>query len=640
MEQTEVPKHPHKKRPPLPPSGHHNAHQPNLPKTQFSGTAGIPQLNFSQAPSPLTGALPKTQFSGQLGIPTSLQVPTNNPLLSKPFSPFPPRTQSTHTPLGPLKKNDSPQNGSNFFTLMSLPQNSVMSLNPFTSKNDIKQPTTHRKKRSRRKVRRVDAKTTDFSKTQKPHVSMPHSSLIMSLNPFNNERYDADDEKDSPLGISIINPNVNPAVIFYNILDIQGEVHDELERLNTAVFMEKSEYIGDSTAPQAASFNQLMLFLTNPESANIEFQKMFLMTFSSFATPAKLLGALLTRYYVDINNPDSNIKTESQRKQVRARVVRILSSWVKMSPSQFTDDMIHAVEEFVKVLEQDPNCKMQVAILSASLDILKGKQTFRTVRKSSLVTPQPILTDEPPQTILDVDPVELARQASLYHNDIFCRIGSLELLTAIWGTKKGGGSHNVDELTQHFDMFSRYVQLTVIQGEDAKARAKVFKHWVDTAIAFREMNNFHGVFTVMCALTHRSVQRMKETIKASLKLLNRSTKKIYDNLVELCMFQNDFHNYREELKSAKEPCVPFIGSLQRDLIYVQNSYPNKIEGLTNVQKCQACVSLLKLVESFQNSRYVFQEVEDIRKLITTFPELPDTTEMMKLSMEKEAKKKN
>ncbi|KAH0788504.1 RasGEF domain containing protein [Histomonas meleagridis] len=628
---SEAAKSAQKKRPPVP--GSHQAQ--NLPKTQFSGTAGIPQLNFPQnAPPlggapPLAGALPKTQFSGQLGIPTSLQIPASNPLLSKPL---PPRPKNQAAPLSLPKQNDS--QGS-FFTLMSLPQTSVMSLNPFTSSHD--KGHAHRKKH--RKVRKVDAKTTDFSKMQCPHSSsMPHSSLIQSLNPFSGEQSD-DDNSMNDLGISIINPNVNPVVLFYNILDIHGETQDELERLNTAVFMEKSEYIGDSTQPQAASFNQLILFLTSPDSPNIEFQKMFLMTFSSFSTPPKLLAALLTRYYCDITVPESNIKSEEELKQVRVRVVRILSSWSKMSPSQFTDDMIHALHEFLKVIENDPNCKMQVNVLSSSLDGLRGKE-IKTVRKTSVAAPQPIIGDELPKTILDVDPVELARQASILHNAIFCRIGSLELLTMIWGTKKGG-SQNVDELTEHFDMFSRYVQLTVIQGEDVKERAKVFKHWVETAIAFREMNNFHGVFTVVCALTHRSVLRMKETVKASLKLLARPMKKQYEQLVELCMFQNDFHNYREVLEHvhSNEPCVPFIGSLQRDLIYVQNSYPNKIEGLTNVQKCQACVSLLKLVERFQNLRYQFQEVKEIQELITTFPELPDTTEMMKLSMEKEPKKK-
>ena len=85
-------------------------------------------------------------------------------------------------------------------------------------------------------------------------------------------------------------------------------------------------------------------------------------------------------------------------------------------------------------------------------------------------------------------------------------------------------------------------------------------------------------------------------------------------------------------------CIPFIGCLQKDLIYVQEGFPNRIKGLINFKKSRECVRLLSFVSQRQMRRYNFVEIEKIKELCVDFPEPPDTTELMKLSTEKEKKK--
>lgn len=608
-----------------------NESNPGL-KTKFSGTSGIPKLNFSS----------KTQFSNQPGLPPTVQFKNVNPLnVGGTMKPM--RLKNELQLPSNLQKNRDTHKGSNFFTLMSMPQTGVMSLNPFTPEEKKKSSTSsHQKKHSHRKrVRKSEKVINEGYKTegipQPKHSSkssqkkMPHSSLIMSLNPFTN-----DDDDVNPLAFSIINPSASPVILFYTILEIPEDMKEELTKLNTAKFIDTNEFRGDKNSPQAASFNQLILFLTSPDAANIEFQKIFLITFPSFATAPKVLAAILTRYYAEVKevNPESNIKDQTELKQVKDRIIRILSTWLKIAPYQFTDDMLHAIEEFIKYLNADKNYELQARILTSAVEHFKASIAKKTAPKEIMKV------TKSSKTILDIDAKVLAEQITLLHSEIYRRIGPTELLTAIWGQKKGGGSKNVDELTQHFDKFSRYIQLTIIQGNDAKTRAKTFQQWVETAIAFREINNFHGVFAVICGLTHRSVQRLKDTLKIAMKSMSRSMKKSYEELIDLCDLQNDFHNYRPSIASAVEPCIPFIGCLQRDLIYVQEAYPNKIDGLINFQKCTACISLIRQVERFQNEPFKFTPNEEIQYLIaeSSFPELPDTAGMMKLSIEKEKKK--
>ncbi|OHT06815.1 RasGEF domain containing protein [Tritrichomonas foetus] len=460
--------------------------------------------------------------------------------------------------------------------------------------------------------------------------------LVMSLNPFSPT--DSDEENSNNIFNSPLHES--PAIVLYSTLQIPEEDILSLKNLNTSVFPDEHEWIPNENqnGPKAASFNQLFLYLTSPDIANIDFQKQFLISFPSFATPPKVLAAIFTRYFADIHIPNSNIQTAPKLKQVRDRIIRILSTWMKLTAYQFTDVMLDAIIQFTDFLLEENSSALQAQILQASVDHLKGKRnqyayTQRVEPPASLLPSIP----EDKWIITMLNPIELARQVTLLHNKIFRQIMPMELLAAIWGSKRGGGSQNVEDLTKHFDIFSRYVQFSVINGENLKKRAKIFQWWTEVAVAFNEMKNYHGVFAVICGITHRSVQRLPDTMKIAMKM-NKKLKKKYDDLNDLCDFSGDFRKYRPVISAAIEPCIPFIGCFQKDLIYVQEGYPNQIEGLTNFAKCAACISLINTVQRFQNERYDFIEVPKIQEMISSIPEPPDTKGMMMLSIEKEKKK--
>lgn len=422
---------------------------------------------------------------------------------------------------------------------------------------------------------------------------------------------------------------------FYDLLEINEEGREQLRKLNTEEFPKEGEFVGTPTAPKLASFSQLLLCLTSPET-NIEVQKIFIITFTSITTPEMVLGALLTRYFAEVD-PNSNIKTKEQLKQIRDRMIRILSSWLNTG-MHLSEKVLVAVKKFSEILNALPDSALKAIIISKAVQQVQNGSSLHLTSKAA---PPSILPSTPEDTwkILDIDHVELARQITLVHSKIFLSIGPSELLTVIWSAKKTGGSPNIQKLTKHFDMFSRYVMLLILNGESPKERAKIFEYFVDTAITLKEINNFNGVFAIMYGLTHASIQRLDKTLKYVNKSMKRSKKKIYDDLVSLCDFHNDFVNYREVIKEAIEPCIPFIGCFQKDLVYVQEKYPNQINGLHNFEKFKSCVDLIKLLERFQNERYPFTKNKTIKKLITDFPEIPETIEMMKISASIEKKDK-
>ncbi|KAH0795211.1 RasGEF domain containing protein [Histomonas meleagridis] len=354
----------------------------------------------------------------------------------------------------------------------------------------------------------------------------------------------------------------------------------------------------------------------------------------SFSTPRLILAFLITRYFAyKVNNNEDNLK-------LRDRVIHILDIWTSITSFQFDENMIESLEMFSTFLNDEEKNINHSSQVTAIIQKIKGN--IKHEEKIQLPEcPEPIINMNLPEdewTLQNVHPLELARQVTLLHYSIFKQIEPNELLDDIWGDKKSRASVNIDHLVEHFTMFSSYVSLSIITGETAKVRGKVFKNWIDVAKQFLDLNNFHGVFSVILGLTHRSVSRMSNTMKYAMKT-NSKRKKEYEKMLNICNISNDFQNYRSIITTAKEPCIPFIGCYQKDLIYVQETFPNKVNGLINFRKCQECYKLVKTIQDFQRIGYNFMEVPKIQKLLEYLPEPTDSIDLMKLSMAKEKKEK-
>lgn len=436
----------------------------------------------------------------------------------------------------------------------------------------------------------------------------------------------------------------------YSILKPTEEDQQRIAAINTDPFPKENEWVynEDRTLPERGSFVQLMLFLTMDE-AGLPYQSKFLKSFPSFATPRQLLAAVFKRYYVNPKEPGCNIQ-ESEIKQMRNRLIRILQFWMKIVPYQFDDVMKETIQEFIKILNepyeknvlptQQSKKSPQAVILEQRFKALIGEKDniHKLALNNAPKIKYPKISDKKKWRFIDIDSEEIARQVTLLHSKIFRKIGVMELLSAIWGSKRGGGSEHVDELTRLFDLLSRYVQFSIISEMDKpKNRANLFVKWFDVAVYFEALKNYHGVFAIMYGLTHRSVQRMPDTMKIVKKLMKKKQAK-YNDLDSLCQLSGNYAKYRPVIEKITPPCIPFIGCFQKDLIYVQEGFPNTIDGLINFKKCINCVALIEKVADYQSNRYELQKDKDLRTIISTFPEMPDTTGMMKLSQEKEKKK--
>lgn len=419
-------------------------------------------------------------------------------------------------------------------------------------------------------------------------------------------------------------------------LDIPESERERLHSLNfekenpEQLIIKPPEGKGTEPVVDKASYTQLLLYLTSGSAANLNFQKVFLTTLVSFAQPVDVLAALYVRAF-------SQTISKLTADPVLPRILHIIKNWASLSTYQFSEKMIESLHVFYKIMKENNASKNIHQIFEGIFSILNGQSNLE--KKSKVVSPSPIpLRDQPLKEIFQIPHLELARQLTLIHSDIFLQIKPLELLTAIWGTKKGCDAEHINQLSSHFDLVSRYVSQTVIENQDAHERGRHHKYWVDVAQDLYEMRNYHGVFAIIMGLIHTSVTRMPQTTKFAQRT-NTIRKNYFKNLVHFCDFSNDYENYRKELLQAYEPCIPFIACFQRDLIYVQEKFPNTIDGLINFQKSNNCYYFLQKTQKFQNEVYPFIRVEEIQNFFLDIPQPLDAIELMKLSQKLEPPKK-
>lgn len=420
----------------------------------------------------------------------------------------------------------------------------------------------------------------------------------------------------------------------YRTLALDEEQRELVSRINREEFpTDDIVFDKDNNTVSMGSFLQLFLYLTHPTSTR-DYQMDFIQIYISFVTARMLIANLITRYFAVEEIGDKQLA------YLRPKVLEILENWAVSSPRHFDENMIEALELFSSFIGTNIEERLFFVKLNEIIKKLRNKDCRRPSQCAAAMTPppSPVLPQLPESqwTLQNIPPVELARQVTVLHYSIFKEILPDELLVEILQGKKNAFD-NIDKLIKHFTKFSNYVSLTILLGESSKARGKIYKNWIDVAYEFLQLNNFHGVFSIMMGLMHRSVSRMSKTLKHAFRT-NSERKAKAEKLNQLCDIADDFHNYRKFVSNIKVRCIPFIGVYQKDLIYVQETYPSKIGNLINFKKCHECCKLISIIQNYQKNIYNFDEVPKVQQLLSYLPEPTDSKDLMNLSMSKEKKK--
>lgn len=317
------------------------------------------------------------------------------------------------------------------------------------------------------------------------------------------------------------------------------------------------------------------------------FVSTFYLTFRLFATPLEFAEALAERFEYIGDTPHA-------AGPVRLRVYNVFKGWLE---SHWRHDRDNSALEFIinfaksRLTIDLPNVGKRLLELTDKVSTVGGQVVPRLVSSMGKTntaiapyvhpdTPLPpaILgkkevnllkqwkTGEASISILDFDPLELARQLTIKESRIFCSILPEELLDTEWTRKSGSLAVNVRAMSTLSTDLAHLVADSILCLEEPKKRAATIKHWVKIANKCLELNNYDTLMAIICSLNSSMISRLKRTWE----IVSQKTKTILEHLRAIVDVSRNYAVLRQRLQGHVPPCLPFVGTYLTDLTFVDH----------------------------------------------------------------------
>jgi RasGEF domain/RasGEF N-terminal motif len=331
------------------------------------------------------------------------------------------------------------------------------------------------------------------------------------------------------------------------------------------------------------------------------------------ASPSELMAKLMERY--NSEPPDDLDGAELEqfikfRMLLRLRITNVLKLWITEFTYDFQNDdtLLDMFEQFTgQMLERDESklfggrlrSLMQEHRNAAMLPGANNPEPYIPCRSNNL-------------QLIDIHPVELARQLTLHDFEVFKRIRPVELLNGAFSkSDKEERAPTVLKLIETFNHTSFWVASEVVSQRKAKERVRVVTYLILVMAELLVLNNFHSLMALYTALIMTPIQRLKITwreVKAKHIAILKQVEFVMDPT-------KNFANYRNALRDSKPPSIPFQGAFLSDLTFTAENAAITQDGLINWEKMMILGKVLLEVHRYQEVSYCFEFVRSIRNYL-------------------------
>lgn len=366
---------------------------------------------------------------------------------------------------------------------------------------------------------------------------------------------------------------------------------------------------------------------THESTPDAVFVTAFYLTFRLFTTPTELAQCLIDRF-------DYIGDSQCVGVPVRLRVYNVFKGWLE---SHWVGESDSAA---LGIIFSFATGKLRAALPAAGKRLAELTSKVTEVRAGALVprlvsslgktgisntvftpadnnVPSPIMTrsqlsalkawkeGKTQCSILDFDPMEMARQFTIIESKLYCSIQPEELLALEWTKKVGSKAVNVRAMSTLSNDLANLVADTILHLEDAKKRAIIIKQWVKIAVKCLELNNYDSLMAIICSLNSSMVLRLKRTWE----LVSAKTKARLEELKTITDVGRNYAVLRQRLQNHVAPCIPFVGIYLTDLTFVDvgNGTTRQLPGesgrdsvsVINFDKHMKTAKIIGQLQSFQ-----------------------------------------
>ncbi|KAH9480568.1 Cell division control protein 25 [Psilocybe cubensis] len=358
--------------------------------------------------------------------------------------------------------------------------------------------------------------------------------------------------------------------------------------------------------------------LTAHEQADTTFSKAFLMTYKSFTTLDELFDLLVARFR--IQPPDNLTQSEKEEwtklKQhvIQMRVINTMKSMVVDDGVLEKEDMyiLDRMKEFISTDEVSRFAAAKHLLIQIERIQTQGGEAKQLVNTNPGPPPPAIAPKSSKKLkLLDIDPLELARQLTIMESQLYQKIKPMECLQRSREQK----TENIDNITtviQTSNRIADWVAESILTKEDSRRRAQVIKHLIAVADRCRTLNNFSTMIAITSGLNTPPIRRLKRTWEQ----VNQRFMSQFGACEMTIDSNKNFTKYRSLMASVTPPCVPFIGVFLSTLQFIQDGNPDNLPGgLVNFRKRQKASEVINDIKRWQAQPFNFQSLPPVLSFI-------------------------
>lgn len=229
-----------------------------------------------------------------------------------------------------------------------------------------------------------------------------------------------------------------------------------------------------------------------------------------------------------------------------------------------------------------------------------------------------LITSDKLNSIVQMHPLEVARQLALMGFDVFRRIRRRELLRQAWVkgsvAQARAAAPNILSLIDFFNITSNWAAAEVLKGARPEERAHIICILLDTANNCLVLNDFSSLMAIVSSLQGVAVARLKHTWS----LLPPEYEEHWRALTAFMSFDHNYHKYRDALKGTQPPVVPYMGLYLQDLTFIDDgnrSLVGEHESLVNFAKHRMTSAVIDEILRMSSVAYRLHPVAPIQAYI-------------------------
>lgn len=250
---------------------------------------------------------------------------------------------------------------------------------------------------------------------------------------------------------------------------------------------------------------------------------------------------------------------------------------------------------------------------------------WNDLNNQSLNMSQDLIHNE--MNLVDLNPLELAKQLTLIESQLYLNIQPFELLDGKLLEKNldPSSSPNVTLIMSFTNKLSDYVFESILSPQaPLKMRVSRLKAWLKTALSCFYFRNYNSVASIMAALQNHCITRLEAVWDG----LRKKDVELYEYLSRIVHPNNNFKVYRKKLKRYMEednvgklshdkcsvPVVPFFNLFLQDLAFIaegnstfRNPDSFRPFKLVNLDKFYQITKTLNIIAYFQVDYEVQEE---------------------------------